>query len=368
MKFNTTTIIQSAILVGATLLTACGGGAGDINAPLPSQTAPVITSFSPTSGPIGSTATLTGVAFNGATAVKFNGISANYTLVDATSITATVPSGASDGAITVSTPMGTASSPTSFVVTPSTPSTGECPVTTKTEVFTESDRPDSQDIQGWSLTNPWGYNRADNANRSYPLVVNGCWNEGPNFGEDTRKKYPSFYLNFGSCEDSSGTVLADLIDAAATANYRIDPNRIYLTGFSQGGSGSFKIVRGMLARNKLFAGIVRVAGQSESVLADGAVAKTSLWYHIGLQDDQSRIDVARATYTNLKGHPDNASAIESSITDSITGYNRITKSLTRNGIQIVKMSEYDGMGHDPSPCYRDTALFDWLFSQSLACR
>jgi beta-galactosidase len=45
MKFNTTTIMQSAILVGATLLTACGGSVSvsDKNAPLPSQTAPVIT-------------------------------------------------------------------------------------------------------------------------------------------------------------------------------------------------------------------------------------------------------------------------------------------------------------------------------------
>jgi predicted peptidase len=236
-------------------------------------------------------------------------------------------------------------------------------------VFTESDQPASLNLQGWQLTTPWGYGRSANADRSYPLVVNGCWNEGPNFGDDIRKKYPSFYLNFGNnCAESDGAVLADLIDAAATANYRIDPNRIYLTGFSAGGSGSFKIVRGMLARNKLLAGIVRVAGQSESVLADGAVAKTSLWYHIGLQDDQSRIDVARATYTNLKGHPNNASAIESSSTDSITGHNRITKTLTLNGVQIVKMSEYDGMGHDPGPCYRDMALFDWLFSQSLACR
>lgn len=346
-------------LLALALLVVSGCGGSDVSAP-------VITSFSPASGPIGSTVTLTGTAFNGATAVKFNDTPANFTVAGATSITAIVPSAATDGAITVSTPLGMATSPTRFVVTPST---GECPVSTKTEEFTESDRPDSIDLQGWQLTTPWDYNRAANANRIYPLVVNGCWNEGPNFGDDVRKKYPSFYLNFGNnCAESAGAVLADLIDAAATANYRIDANRIYLTGFSAGGSGSFKIVRGMLARNKLFAGIVRVAGESESVLADGAVAKTSIWYHIGLQDSQTRIDVARATYTNLKAHPDNASAVESSSADSLTGYNRITKTLTQNGIQIVKMSEYDGLGHDPGPCYKDKALFDWLFSQSLACR
>lgn len=350
-------ILFGSLLALALLgLSGCGGS---------NVGAPVITSFSPASGPIGATVTLTGIAFNGATTVKFNGTSANYTVVSATSITATVPSGASNGSITVSTPIGTATSTTGFVVAPST---GECPVTTKAETFTEADRPDSIDLQGFSLTLPWGYERAANANRRYPLVVIGRWNDGPSFGDDVRKQYPSFYLNFSRDIDTSGTKLADLINAAATAGYRIDANRIYLTGFSAGGSGSFPIVRDMLTRDKLFAGIIRVAGQSESVLADGAVAKTSIWYHIGLQDSQSRIDVARATYANLKAHPGNASAVESSATDSITGYNRITKTLTQNGIQIVKMSEYDGMGHDPGPCYRDPALFDWLFSQTLTCR
>ncbi len=43
MKFNTTTIIQGAIFVGAILLTACGGTAGGGTVPPPLQTTPVIT-------------------------------------------------------------------------------------------------------------------------------------------------------------------------------------------------------------------------------------------------------------------------------------------------------------------------------------
>lgn len=247
--------------------------------------------------------------------------------------------------------------------------TGNCPVATPAESFTSADAPTTNKLQTWDLTTPWGYGKPENASRKYPLVVNGCWGEGPHFGEAVRQKYPSFFLDFNNYStESDGATLADLIDAALQANYRIDANRIYLTGFSQGGSGSFKIVRGMLTKGKLFAGIVRVAGQSESVLAEGAVAKTSLWYHIGLNDSAERIAVARATYANFKGHAANGTAIESTTTDTLTGYSRTTKTLTKNGLEIMKMSEYEGLGHYPGPCYQDPALFDWLFGQSLACR
>lgn len=247
--------------------------------------------------------------------------------------------------------------------------TGDGQVVTPKETFADSDKPDTNKLQTLKLTTPWGYNKAENAGRKYPLVVNGNWGEGNLFSEDVRKKYPSFYLDFNHhTTESDGATLATLIDEAIRTNYRIDTNRIYLTGFSAGGSGSFKIVRGMLSRGKLFAGIVRIAGQSESVLPDGAVNKTSLWYHIGLKDLPVRIDVARATYMNLKGKSANATAVELITTDTITGYPRITKTLTKHGIEIIKMSEYEGLGHEPGPCYKDPALFDWLFSQSLSNR
>lgn len=234
------------------------------------------------------------------------------------------------------------------------------------KTFADSDKPDTIKLQTFNLTTPWGYNKMENNAHKYPLVVNGCWGEGRFFSENVRMKYPSFYLDFNNYStESDGVTLATLIDEAIKEDYRIDTNRIYLTGFSRGGSGSFKIVRGMLTKGKLFAGIIRVAGQSESVLPDEAVKKTSLWYHIGLKDLTERIDVAQATYTNLKGNPTNATAVESIVIDRIAGYTRTTKILTRNGIEIVKMSEYKEMGHEPDPCYNDPALFDWLFSQSL---
>lgn len=245
-------------------------------------------------------------------------------------------------------------------------------VSNPVETFTESDRPGTVSVRvsglSFTLAIPWGYARGANASRNYPIVVNGCWGEGELFSEAVRKKYPAFYLDFNNYStDEHGALLADLLDAAK-ADYRIDMNRVYLTGFSQGGSGSFKLVRGMLSKGKLFAAIIRVAGQSESVLAPKAVAKTSLWYHIGLVDDAVRVQVARDTYRNLKAESGNSQAIESSKTDTITGFSRNTKTLAKDGIEVVKMSEYAGMGHTPGPCYGDPALFDWLFAQSLAIR
>jgi hypothetical protein len=80
--------------------------------------APTVSGFSPASGAVGSTVTITGSAFTGATAVKFNGTaSTTYTVNSGTQITATVPSGATSGPIAVTTAAGTGTSTSNFSVT-----------------------------------------------------------------------------------------------------------------------------------------------------------------------------------------------------------------------------------------------------------
>ncbi|HQR45037.1 MAG TPA: IPT/TIG domain-containing protein [Thermoanaerobaculia bacterium] len=79
---------------------------------------PSISGFAPAGGAVGIGVTITGVAFDGATVVKFNGATAVFTVDASTRITATVPAGATTGKLTVTTPVGTATSAASFVVAP----------------------------------------------------------------------------------------------------------------------------------------------------------------------------------------------------------------------------------------------------------
>lgn len=82
--------------------------------------APSISSFNPASGAVGAQITVSGNNFTGATAVQFNGTAAStFTLDSATQIRANVPTGASTGKISVTTPGGTALSAGNFTVTAS---------------------------------------------------------------------------------------------------------------------------------------------------------------------------------------------------------------------------------------------------------
>jgi hypothetical protein len=70
----------------------------------------------PPSGAAGTQIVIAGQNLAEATEVTFNGVPASFTVNSATQITATVPSGATSGPISVTTPAGTAQSATSFTV------------------------------------------------------------------------------------------------------------------------------------------------------------------------------------------------------------------------------------------------------------
>jgi hypothetical protein len=89
-----------------------------------------IGSFNPASGPVGTSITITGSGFTGATAVTFNTVRATiFKVVSNNMITATVPTGATTGPIKVTTPLGTFTSGSNFKVSPKvnsfTPTSGK---------------------------------------------------------------------------------------------------------------------------------------------------------------------------------------------------------------------------------------------------
>jgi len=80
---------------------------------------PSISSFSPASGAVGASVTITGSNFSGVTSVSFSGAqSTSYTVDSLTQITATVSGAATSGKISVTNSFGTGTSANDFVVLP----------------------------------------------------------------------------------------------------------------------------------------------------------------------------------------------------------------------------------------------------------
>jgi uncharacterized repeat protein (TIGR03803 family) len=80
---------------------------------------PQVTSFTPTSGVVGTSVTITGVSLTQTTAVTIGTKPASFTVNSDTEVTATVPAGAkTGGTITVTTAGGTATSKAKFTVVP----------------------------------------------------------------------------------------------------------------------------------------------------------------------------------------------------------------------------------------------------------
>ncbi len=252
--------------------------------------------------------------------------------------------------------------------------------TLSNEVFDESNRPVfeklSENNQTFYLCAPWNYELPSNSSRRYPLVVyiHGAGGAssvpraltylGAGDGQkaiEFQRTYPTFVLA------SPDWTVDKVIEQTEIVKkqYRIDIDRIYLIGYSMGGSGSYRVANGYYARKgNLFAGIIRLAGQSQTELDRTIARRTSVWMHIGLDDTPTRVRVTREAYAFLKKHLPLAAETSSSVAiNEITG---ATVSLNLNGMDVVKKTEYDGVGHGVSAFpFKDPRLLRWLFDQSL---
>jgi len=96
------------------------GGASDrgVFYSLDATLKPIVQMFVIQYGKIGATIPILGQGFTGATKVSFNGTSANFTVVSDTYLTAKVPTGATTGTVSVTTPKGVLNTLAAFKVTP----------------------------------------------------------------------------------------------------------------------------------------------------------------------------------------------------------------------------------------------------------
>jgi predicted esterase len=129
--------------------------------------------------------------------------------------------------------------------------------------------------------------------------------------------------------------LAALLDEIC-ATYRVDPERIYLTGLSMGGCGSWMLAA---AQPNRFAAIVPICGGGNPADAD-TLKGIPIWVFHGAEDKTVKLENSTKMVDALK-------AVGSD----------------------VKFTVYPGVGHDSwTETYANPELYDWLFAQKRAAR
>ena len=124
-----------------------------------------------------------------------------------------------------------------------------------------------------------------------------------------------------------------LIDSL-TASLPVDPDRVYVTGLSLGGFGTWDIIQ---RRPKLFAAAIPVCGGGDTALAS-AIKHIPVWIFHGDADTEIKVSRARDMEAALKTAGGN-----------------------------VKYREYPGVGHDCwTPTYADPDVLKWMFGQRRA--
>jgi len=119
---GTFTVVSDTFMIASPTTGATTGAVtvlepgGNLVTPQQFKVLPTISGFNPTSGPVGTQVVITGTSFSQATAVTFKGGKATFTVNSDTQITATVPTGAKTGPISVTTKGGKVTSKSKFTV------------------------------------------------------------------------------------------------------------------------------------------------------------------------------------------------------------------------------------------------------------
>ncbi len=214
----------------------------------------------------------------------------------------------------------------------------------------------------YRLLKPDGY--AKDGTDRYPLVVflHGIGERGTDnqkqlrngveeFVKDaTRKKHPCFLAvpqcppdktwsvvrstrenpTFAKTPTEPAAQVLDLIDVLCK-EYRVDTDRIYLTGVSMGGYGTWDLA---CRKPELFAAAIPVCGGGDPAQAE-KLARLPIWAFHGDKDPLVPVERSRDMIVALKkagGKPE--------------------------------YTEYEDVGHDSwTPTYKNDTVLDWLFKQ-----
>ena len=137
--------------------------------------------------------------------------------------------------------------------------------------------------------------------------------------------------------EPQGPPTTDMLAAIAVLNdvmsrEPVDPTRIYLTGLSMGGYGTWDLAARQPER---FAAIMPICGGGDEATAP-RLAKLPVWCFHGDADKAVPVERSRSMIAALEAAGGNP-----------------------------KYSELQGVGHDSwTPAYRDPAVLDWLFGQA----
>jgi predicted peptidase len=168
--------------------------------------------------------------------------------------------------------------------------------------------------------------------------------------DENRAKYPCFVLapqcpngkkwaevDWGAdthktpAEASDPMRLTLEVIAGLEKQFSIDPKRLYVTGLSMGGYGTWDLIS---RKPNMFAAAIPICGGGDETEA-AKISKIPIWVFHGDKDGAVKVERSR----------------------------RMVKAIEAEGGK-PKYTEYAGVGHDSwSRTYADPNVFEWLFSQ-----
>ena len=158
-------------------------------------------------------------------------------------------------------------------------------------------------------------------------------------GGDVYKDNPSFIFA-PQCPDDrkgwNGVYLDDVIALikAAVEQLPVDGDRVYITGLSMGGFGTWAAIS---KAPDLFAAAVPVCGGGNPRMAK-TIKDIPIWTHHGAADPVVSVEFTRKMVEALKK--------------------------VRGNIKYTEYDEASGIKHDAwRPCYGNPEVFEWLFAQ-----